>query len=198
MPEESLATAYQVHSAKAIIVDRVWRREAAPQVDGLVTDRPGITLGILTADCAPVLFADAAARVIGAAHAGWRGAVSGVLQQTIDSMIELGAKRARIQAAVGPCIGQMSYEVGADFPAPFLAQDPAHARYFIPSIRDQRYMFDLAGYVRGQLVAAGLAEVALAGHDTCADEDQFFSYRRATLRHEADYGRQISLIGMPT
>lgn len=196
MPAQSLVTAYQVHSAKAVVVDRVWSREEAPQVDGLVTSKPGITLGILTADCAPVLFADEVAGVIGAAHAGWKGAVSGVLQHTVARMVDIGAKPHRITAAVGPCIGQLSYEVGAEFPAPFLAQDPAQARYFMPSIRDQRYMFDLTGYVRDQLRALGLASVEVTGHDTCGEEEQFFSYRRTTIRREADYGRQISLIGL--
>jgi hypothetical protein len=196
MPAGTLVTAYQVHSAKAAVVDQVWSRDGAPQVDGLVIDKPGITLGILTADCAPVLFVDPQAKVIGAAHAGWRGAIAGVLQQTIDRMVELGAKRKYIRAAVGPCIGRHSYEVGAAFPAPFLAQDPTHARYFIPSIRDQHYLFDLAGYVRDQLMAAGIGDVDVTGQDTCGDEDHFFSYRRTTLRHEPDYGRQISLIGL--
>lgn len=196
MPQGSLVTAYQVHSAKAVVVDRIWSREEAPQVDGLVTAKPGITLGILTADCAPVLFADESARVIGAAHAGWKGAITGVLPQTVEKMVELGAQVGRIRAAIGPCIGQLSYEVGAEFPAPFLAQNPDNARYFIPSIRDQRYMFDIGGYVRDQLRGLGLAAVELLGRDTCAEEDQFFSYRRTTLRQEPDYGRQISLIGL--
>ncbi|HVI91438.1 MAG TPA: peptidoglycan editing factor PgeF [Dongiaceae bacterium] len=197
MPRASLVTAYQVHSAKAVVVDRVWSWEEAPQVDGMATAKPGITLGILTADCAPVLFADEKARVIGAAHAGWKGAITGILQDTVAKMVDQGAKAGRIRAAVGPCIGQMSYEVGPEFPAPFLAQDPAHARYFIPSIRDQRYMFDLGGYVRDQLRGMGLAGVELTGGDTCAEEEKFFSYRRTTLRQEPDYGRQISLIGLP-
>lgn len=196
MPRNSLVTAYQVHSAKAVVVDQPWLREEAPQVDGMVTAKPGITLGILTADCAPVLFADEKAGVIGAAHAGWKGAITGVLQATVGKMIDLGAKPGRMRAAIGPCIGQMSYEVGPEFPAPFLAQEPAHARYFIPSIRDQRYMFDLGGYVRDQLRGLGLAGVELLGRDTCAEEEQFFSYRRTTLRREPDYGRQISLIGL--
>jgi YfiH family protein len=192
----SLVTAFQVHSAKVVVADRVWSREDAPEVDGLVTNTPGITLGILTADCAPVLFADAKAKIIGAAHAGWKGAIGGILPETIGQMIELGAKRGRIQAAIGPCIGQRSYEVGPEFPAPFLAQDPTHARYFIPSVRDQRYMFDLAGYLRDQLQGLGIAVVESAGRDTCAEETAFFSYRRATIRHEPDYGRQISVIGL--
>jgi YfiH family protein len=196
MPAQSLVTAYQVHSAKAIVVDEIWSRENAPQVDGLVTAKPGITLGILTADCTPVLFADEEAKVIGAAHAGWKGAIGGVLQKTVERMVELGARKHRIKAAVGPCIGQLSYEVGAEFPAPFLAQDPDQARYFIPSIRDQRYMFDLTGYVRDQLRKLGLAAVEVTGRDTCAEEEMFFSYRRTTLRQEPDYGRQISLIGL--
>jgi YfiH family protein len=196
MKREALVTAYQVHSAKAVVVDQVWAREDAPQVDGMATAKPGVTLGILTADCAPVLFADEKASVIGAAHAGWKGAITGVLQATVAKMVDLGAKAGRIRAAIGPCIGQMSYEVGPEFPAPFLAQDPAHARYFIPSIRDQRYMFDLGGYVRDQLRGMGLAGVELLGRDTCAEEELFFSYRRTTLRQEPDYGRQISLIGL--
>jgi YfiH family protein len=196
MPTQSLVTAYQVHSAKAIVVDEIWSPENAPQVDGLVTAEPGITLGILTADCTPVLFADEEAKVIGAAHAGWKGAVCGVLQKTVERMVELGARKHCIKAAVGPCIGQLSYEVGAEFPAPFLAQDPDQARYFIPSLRDQRYMFDLTGYVRDQLRGLGLAAVEVTGRDTCAEEEMFFSYRRTTLRQEPDYGRQISLIGL--
>lgn len=196
LPAGSLVTAYQVHSAKVAVVDEVWSNENRPEVDGLVTTKRGVTLGILTADCIPVLFADAKAKVIGAAHAGWKGAISGVLQETVRQMVELGAVRGRIQAAIGPCIGQLSYEVGPEFPAPFLAQDPTSARYFIPSIRDQRYMFDLPGYVQGQLQGLSLAVVGLAGRDTCAEEQDFFSYRRATIRHEPDYGRQVSVIGL--
>jgi YfiH family protein len=196
LPAESLVTAYQVHSAKVAVVNRVWSREEAPQVDALVTTSPGIALGILTADCVPVLFADAKAKVVGAAHAGWKGAIGGVLQETVLQMTECGAKRGRIQVGIGPCIGQLSYEVGPEFPAPFLAQDPTNARYFIPSVRDQRYMFDLAGYVRSQLQGMGLGSVDITGNDTCAEEEMFFSYRRATIRQEPDYGRQISIIGL--
>jgi YfiH family protein len=194
MPAESLVTAYQVHSPDVAVVQRIWRREDAPKVDAMVTDRPGITLGILTADCGPVLFADAEARVIGAAHAGWRGALTGVLQATVAAMEALGAKRARITAALGPCIAQRSYEVGPEFPAPFLAQDPGTAAFFAASARERHHMFDLPGYVAHRLHALGLGQVERLPNDTCAEADRFFSYRRATLRGERDYGRGLSAI----
>uniref|UniRef100_UPI0035639FEA peptidoglycan editing factor PgeF n=1 Tax=Falsiroseomonas sp. TaxID=2870721 RepID=UPI0035639FEA len=196
LPAGSLVTAYQVHSARVARVERPWPREDAPEVDAMVTDRPGVTLGILTADCAPVLFADAPARVIGAAHAGWRGAQGGVLEATVAAMVELGAERARIRAGIGPCIAQRSYEVGPDFPKPFLADDPANAAFFCPSRREGHFMFDLPGYVAARLAAAGLRRVCRLPHDTCAEAERFFSYRRATLRGEPDYGRGLSLIGL--
>jgi YfiH family protein len=194
MPAESLVTAYQVHSPDVAVVAAPWRREEAPKVDGMVTDRPGVTLGILTADCAPVLFADAEARVIGAAHAGWRGAVTGVLEATVTAMEGLGARRARIAAVLGPCIAQDSYEVGPEFPAPFLAQSPDNAAFFAPSARAGHHMFDLPGYVMRRLGALGLAQAGRIANDTCAEADRFFSYRRATLRGETDYGRGLSAI----
>jgi len=198
MPPGSLVTAYQVHSARVARVEKPWPREAAPQVDAMVTDRPGIALGILTADCAPVLLADAEAGVIGAAHAGWRGAVGGVLAAVVEAMVALGARPARIRAGIGPCIAQDSYEVGPEFPAPFLAEDPGNAAFFRPSPgrEDGRFLFDLPGYVTARLRALGLGAVERTPHDTCAEADRFFSYRRATLRGEPDYGRGLSVIGL--
>ena len=192
----SLSTAYQVHSARVAVVDESWDETQRPQVDGLVTRTPGKSLGILTADCVPVLFADPEARVIGAAHAGWKGAVGGVLQETVAAMERLGATRARIQAGIGPAIAQKSYEVGPEFPQAFIARDPANGRFFKTSTRCRHFMFDLTGFVAAELKALGLAGIALAGNDTCAEADDFFSYRRTTLAREPDYGRQISLIGL--
>ncbi len=194
MPEGSLITAYQVHSPDVVTVTEPWRRADAPKVDAMVTDRPGLSLGILTADCAPVLFADPGARVVGAAHAGWRGALTGVLDATVEAMRALGARPERIAAGVGPCIAQPSYEVGPEFPAPFLAHDPENAAFFAPSARDGRHMFDLPGYVTRRLRRLGLGRVDTLPHDTCAEADRFFSYRRATLAGETDYGRDLSII----
>jgi len=196
LAEESLATAYQVHSAKVAVVDASWRRDQRPEVDGLVSKTRGVSLGILTADCVPVLFADPEAGVIGAAHAGWKGAVTGVLPETIAAMIALGAGRDRIRAGVGPAIAQKSYEVGPEFPQRFIDLDPANAKFFTTSTRCRRFMFDLVGFVAAQLAGLGLAAVEVAGNDTCAEADDFFSYRRTTLQREPDYGRQISLIGL--
>jgi YfiH family protein len=193
---DSLSTAYQVHSAKVAVVGADWDETQRPQVDGLVTQTPGKSLGILTADCVPVLFADPAAGVIGASHAGWKGAIGGVLQETIATMERLGAKRTRIQAGIGPAIAQKSYEVGPEFPQPFIDRDRANARFFSTSVRCRHFMFDLVGFVERELKALGLGGVAAAGNDTCAEADDFFSYRRTTLAKEPDYGRQISLIGL--
>jgi YfiH family protein len=192
----SLATAYQVHSARVAVVDESWNRDRRPEVDGLVTRTPGASLGILTADCVPVLFADPEAGVIGAAHAGWKGAVTGVLQETVAAMVALGASADRIRAGVGPAIAQKSYEVGPEFPQRFIARDPLNGRFFATSARCRHFMFDLVGFVEQELRAIGLAAVAVAGNDTCAEAEDFFSYRRATLNQEPDYGRQISVIGL--
>jgi hypothetical protein len=162
----------------------------------MVTDRPGLGLGILAADCMPVLLADPEAGVIGAAHAGWRGAVAGVVEATVRRMSELGADPRCIHASVGPCIAQASYEVGPEFPQPFLQQDPENRRFFVPSRREGRFMFDLPGYVVSRLRRLGLAAVAHTGHDTCAEADLFFSYRRTTLAGEKDYGRGLSVIAL--
>lgn len=196
LPAGSLVTAYQVHSARVAVVEKVWSGGDRPEVDAMVTATPGIALGILTADCVPVLFADAAGRVVGAAHAGWRGAVSGILPETVAAMEKLGTRRARIHAAVGPCIGARSYEVGPEFPAPFIAADPENAKFFATAARCRHFMFDLPGFVLRQLHGLGLASVTAAGNDTCAEPDTFFSYRRTTLAGEKDYGRQVSMIGL--
>ncbi len=196
LPAEALTTAYQVHSPDVTVVERPWTLAERPKVDAMVTVRPGIALGISTADCAPVLFADATAGVIGAAHAGWRGAIGGVLEATVAAMVRLGAEAPRIRAVVGPCIGQASYEVGPEFPAPFLAQDPDNARFFIAGKRAGHSMFDLAGYVAGRLARLGLDAIDNLHCDTCAEADLFFSYRRKTLTGEPDYGRSLSVIAL--
>jgi YfiH family protein len=190
-----LNTAYQVHSAKVLVVETPLDQSNRPEVDGLVTRTKGINLGVLTADCGPVLFADAEAGVVGAAHAGWKGALGGVLRETVRVMETLGARRENIVAAIGPCIGQASYEVGTEFPTPFIDQDRDNARFFAANAC-RKFQFDLAGYCAAQLQALGLAEVVVSGHDTCALEDDFFSYRRKTKRDEPDYGRQVSVIGI--
>ncbi len=193
LPAEALVTVYQVHSPDVVVVDGPWPGEA-PRADAMVTTRPGLALGVLTADCAPVLLADGRAGVVAAAHAGWKGAVGGVLDNTVAKMVQLGARKSTIVAAVGPCIGQRSYEVGAEFPAPFLAEDAANADFFAPAPRDGRHLFDLPGYVSRRLARLGVTEVTRVPADTCRDEGRFFSYRRATLRGERDYGRQLSVI----
>jgi hypothetical protein len=198
LPAEALATTYQIHSADVVDVTKPWPLDARPRVDAMVTTRPGIALGIGTADCAPVLLADPAAGVIGAAHAGWRGAVTGVVEAVVRRMIECGAEPARIRAAVGPCIAQASYEVGPEFPAPFLQQDPENSRFFAPSKRAGHFMFDLPGYVVSRLCRLGIAAAASVDRDTCAEDDMFFSYRRTTLAGEKDYGRGLSVIALET
>ena len=193
---DDLVTCYQIHSPEVVTVDRPWQRADRPRADAMVTRTPGVALGILTADCAPVLFADAEAHVIGAAHAGWRGAVSGVLDQTVAAMIKLGAAPRRIAAAIGPSIARPSYEVGPEFPAPFLAEDASNAAFFLPAARAGHFLFDLPGYVARRLARLGVARVARTGGDTAAEPERFFSYRRACLRKERDYGREISAIAL--
>jgi polyphenol oxidase len=193
---ERLITCYQFHSAEAVVVDKPWRHADRPRADAMATRETGIALGILTADCAPVLFADAEARVIGAAHAGWRGALSGVLEATVAAMVTLGAAPERIAAGIGPCIGRASYEVGPEFPAPFLAADPANLDFFVAAPRAGHFLFDLAGYVARRLEHLGLASVEQSGGDTAAEPARFFSYRRACLQKEPDYGRELSVISI--
>jgi YfiH family protein len=195
LPNAMLARVYQIHSPIAVVA-QPWPMDERPKADALITDRPGLLLGIVTADCAPVLLADQAAGVIGAAHAGWRGAIDGVTDSAIAAMENLGARRDRIVAAVGPCIAQASYEVDGVFRTRFLAADSANDRFFTGGPSD-RLQFDLEAYVVARLVGAGLTRVEALGLDTYADPDRFFSFRRATHRGEGDYGRQFSLIGLP-
>lgn len=189
---ENLLTAHQIHSPDVITVARP-SAGARPRGDALVTDRPGLALGVLTADCGPVLFADPAARVIGAAHAGWKGAFGGVLENTVAAMEALGARRERILAALGPAIGQTNYEVGPEFVRRFVKADAGNERWFRPAGKKGHALFDLEGYTVARLAAAGI-EAAGLGRCTYAEEEAFYSYRRATHRGEPDYGRQISAI----
>jgi YfiH family protein len=194
--EPELLTLHQIHSTEVLTVGgERWTSPGAPRADGLVTDRPDVVLGVMAADCAPVLLADPQARVIGACHAGWRGALSGVVEATIAAMETLGARRERVRAAVGPCIGRDSYEVGPEFPAPFLEQDEANTAFFRAASRAGHFMFDLAGYLTHRIGKAGVAAAA-TGHDTLASADDFFSYRRNTLQGVRDYGRGLSAIAL--
>ncbi len=185
---------YQIHSNEVVVVQSPWPRDNPPKADAMVTVQPDIVLGILTADCAPVLFADAQAGVIGAAHAGWKGALSGICERTIAAMESQGATRSAIRAAVGPCIAQDSYEVGEEFLAQFMMVHPLFGTFFTEGAREGYYHFDLEGFVLHQLSQSGLQDVMALGMDTYSDEDEFFSYRRKTHRGEADYGRQLSAI----
>jgi YfiH family protein len=191
-----LVTVHQVHSAEAVEAEHAWPHADRPHADAMVTDRPGLLLGILTADCAPVLLADADAGVIGAAHAGWRGALAGVTDSAIAAMEALGARRAHIHAAVGPCIAQASYEVDEAFRCRFVDESSDNGRFFVEGPAGKPH-FDLEAYVVHRLLAAGVGEVEALNLDTYGDEDRFYSFRRATHRGEADYGRQVSLIGLP-
>lgn len=194
LPAEGLLTVFQTHSPDAVVVETPWAPDDSPHADALVTAMPGLALGVLTADCGPVLFADPEARVIGAAHAGWKGALTGVLESTLEAMEGLGAARGRIRAAVGPCIAQASYEVGQDFADRFIDDKPDNADFFrIPPGAD-RPRFDLPGYIARRLQAAGIEDPCLLGRDSYAEEELFFSYRRATHRGEPDYGRSLSAI----
>jgi polyphenol oxidase len=191
---ENFLSCYQIHSPTVVIVDAPWTRENSPKADALVTRRPGLAIGVATADCGPVLFADAEASVIGAAHAGWKGAVTGVVEATLDAMEGLGAERKRIRVALGPMIRQPNYEVGPEFVAR-LAEEGAE-RFFKPSVREGHAMFDLAGYIRTRLERAGIAQIEDTGLCTYAEPERFFSYRRSTHRSEPDYGRHISAIAL--
>lgn len=191
----TLQTCYQIHSAEVVTVTRPWADADRPQADALVTDRPGLVLGVLTADCAPVLFLDATAGVVGAAHAGWKGAFTGVTDATLAAMEALGARRDSIAAVVGPCIAQKSYEVDASFEARFLEQSAQNERFFRAG-REGHVWFDLEGYVASRLRDAGVTRVGMLGEDTYAQQERFYSFRRATHRNQASYGRQISLIGL--
>jgi polyphenol oxidase len=195
LPGAALVTVHQVHSPLCVAATGPWPDALRPHADALVTDRPGLLLGIVTADCAPLLFADVGAGVVGAAHAGWKGALGGVIDAALIAMEALGARRGQIAAAIGPCIAQPSYEVDAGFVARFAADDPGSARFFAAGVPDH-FQFDLSGYVAARLEAAGVGQVEQLGLDTYPDAERFYSFRRATHRGEPNYGRQISLIGL--
>jgi polyphenol oxidase len=190
---ETIVTAYQVHSALALPTDGPWPADP-PQADGVVSATPGVVCGALAADCAPVLFVDPAARVVAACHAGWKGALTGVVEATVARMETLGAQRGRLRAAVGPCIGPASYEVGVEFLDRFVGADPAYARFFAADASADKRMFDLPAFVLARLAAAGVETREWIGHDTCAVAAQFFSNRRAFKQGEPDYGRLLSAI----
>jgi YfiH family protein len=193
---DRLLTAYQIHSSEVVVVERPWPAAERPRADAIVTRTGGIAIGVTTADCSPVLFADSDGGVIGAAHAGWRGALTGVLEATIAAMLRCGAERGRIAAAVGPTIRQQNYEVGPEFAARFQDADTANARFFRPSSRPGHALFDLPGFITARLRAVGIDRVEDVGHCTYADPERFFSYRRSTHRNEADYGRHIHAIAL--
>ena len=193
---DSLCVGRQVHGAAAATVTAPWAPGSAPRIDAMATATPGIALAILTADCVPVLLADREAGVVGAAHAGWRGALGGVLEAAVAAMLGLGARAGAVHAVLGPSIGAASYEVGPAFPAPFLARRPRDADLFAPAGADGRLLFDLAGYVARRLRRLGLGRVAATGGDSRAEADRFFSYRRSTARGETDYGRNISIVAL--
>ncbi len=194
LPADRLVTCRQIHSTRVVAVEMPWRRDEAPQADGLVTRTRGLALGVLAADCAPILLYDPKAGIVGAAHGGWRGALGGIVEATLAAMEALGAERRHIRAGIGPCIGRDSYEVGADFPQPFIAEDPSSASYFVPARRAGHRLFDLGGYIGHRLRRAGVATVQRVLHDTAAEADRFFSYRRACLLGEPAYGRGLSAI----
>jgi YfiH family protein len=193
---ERLVGLMQVHGADVVEVAEPWPTGQGPRADAMVTTRPDIALGVITADCAPILIADTGAGVVGAAHAGWRGAVAGVIEATVCAMTRLGGNPATMVAAIGPCIGQASYEVGADLRDAVLTRDPGHARFFAPGRRPLRWQFDLSGYCAARLAAAGAGSVAVLGVDTAADPERFFSYRRQTLAGGGPVGHQISIIAL--
>jgi YfiH family protein len=195
VPPERLLTAYQVHSPDVVTVEQPWSRHDRPRADAIVTRTPGLAIGVTTADCGPVLFADERARVIGVAHAGWRGALAGILEATIAAMERCGAGRAAIKAALGPTIRQPNYEVGPEFLACFNAADSRNERFFKPAARADHALFDLAGYIAARLTRAGI-RVEDLGHCTYGDAARFFSYRRSTHRGESDYGRHVHAIAL--
>lgn len=195
-PEAELATVHQIHSAEVVVANKPWPHAERPRADAMVSDTPNVLLGILTADCAPVLFSDHRGVIVGAAHAGWRGALAGVTDATVEAMEKLGSRRDDIHAAVGPCIAQSNYEVDEAFRARFLEHDPDNARFFVVGSVGKP-QFDLEGYIVHRLIAAGIGEIEALNLDTYAESDRFFSFRRATHRGEADYGRQLSAIAIP-
>jgi len=195
LPGSTLVTVHQVHSPDVVTVSAPIPDDARPNADALVTDRPGLLLGVLAADCVPILFADAARGIIGAAHSGWKGALHGVGEATMDAMVVLGAERSAIACAIGPCIGRASYEVTEAFADPFLARDGEDARFFGQG-KAGHLMFDIGGYVAARLAAAGAGTVSLMDEDTYSQPERFYSYRRSCHLGEPGYGRQISVIGL--
>jgi YfiH family protein len=189
-------TAHQIHSPDVVVAEAPWPAQARPRADAIVTRTPKLAIGVSTADCGPLLFADAAAGVVGAAHAGWRGALTGVIEAIVAAMETLGAQRARIAAALGPAIRQPNYEVGAEFVARFTAADPGNARFFAQAARDGHALFDLSGYIAERVHRAGIDDFEDLGLDTYAEPERFFSYRRMTKLAEADYGRHINAIAL--
>ncbi|HYD14216.1 MAG TPA: peptidoglycan editing factor PgeF [Allosphingosinicella sp.] len=195
-PGARLVTVYQVHSADALYADAPWPDDGRPHADAIVTDRPGLALAVLTADCTPVLLADRDAGVVGAAHAGWKGAFAGVIEATVAAMEGIGARRERIAAAIGPVIARRSYEVDEAFFRRFLEAEPANESFFSPG-REGHHQFDIEAFVLARLAAAGITRAEALGLDTYSDPDRFYSYRRATHRGEPTYGRQFSMIALP-
>jgi YfiH family protein len=193
---DRLLTAFQIHSAHVVVADAPWPLDARPRADAIVTRMPGLAVGVSTADCGPVLLADGAARVVGAAHAGWRGALGGVIEATVAAMERLGARRARIVAAAGPMIRQANYEVGPELIERFLSADADNTRYFVPAARPGHALFDLAGYIVDRLKRAGIEQIEDLGHCTYGDPQKFYSYRRAMHRAEPDYGRHVNAIAL--
>ncbi|MFD1696340.1 peptidoglycan editing factor PgeF [Roseibium aestuarii] len=196
LPVDRLVTAHQIHSADVLTVSRPFAEGEDRRADGLVTDRPDLILGIATADCGPVLFADPGAGVIGAAHAGWKGAIGGILENTLAAMEALGANRANVVAVLGPTISATAYEVGPEFRARFAEEDEAYLRFFSPSARETHFMFDLPNFIVHRLEAAGAGTALSLDRCTYAGEEEFYSYRRSTHRSEPDYGRLLSAIAL--
>jgi YfiH family protein len=194
--DEALAMPWQIHSAEVVVVERAWAAGEGPKADAVVTDRPGLAVGVATADCGPILFADPRAGVVGAAHAGWKGAIGGVIAATVAAMEGLGAARARIVAVLGPTISAAAYEVGPEFVDRFVADSPANTAFFRPSERAGHAMFDLPGYIGARLAAERLGTIGDLGLCTCSDETRFYSYRRSCRRGEPDYGRLVSAIAV--
>ena len=191
-----LLTCNQIHSSRALVVTSPWGADDRPHADAMVTDVRGLALGILTADCAPVLFADPTAGVVGAAHAGWRGALGGILEATVGEMIGLGSLNSNIKVAIGPCIGAGSYEIGPEFRDIFITSSVNNNQFFKPILKKGHHMFDLASYIEHRLLEIGISEIYKTGYDTCQDEDLFFSYRRSVLRGEQGFGRGLSAIAL--
>lgn len=189
---DSIVTVHQEHTATAVTATAAWKPENSPIADALASKTPELALAVLAADCVPILFAEPESRVIGAAHSGWKGALYGVIESTIETMIEMGAKRSSIVAAIGPCIGASSYEVGPEFSERFITAESANARYFTESGREGHSHFDIGGYVNARLLAAGVQSLERLDADTYTEEERFFSFRRSCHRSETDYGRQLS------